>query len=304
MKSVNARPYRSADLTRLACGEWMSGEAEHAQPLAETLKGVDDMTVVALSRDVAVDVDGIRHDCGLPRSAPLGLVASWSSSGTYVKRTFCQRAFPESGATVSLSLAGLVPLSDVASAMTLETKVVLLKAPEAAEPLAPHVAGSILWSDEREVSLDEADSFFPMQVSDFGASISWAEPNSGWHLLWSSPDLERPFLGNVNLLINESRKSVVRSLSGVSGGVNSRSFAIRQAVYFDVARELILRGLRQTDFLERDGEYAEGTCGHVLNELIRTTFDGVTLESLCGLADSPELFSSTLQAKLAVFGDE
>jgi len=301
VKTVETLPFLTAAPERLSSEGWLLIAEEFSGPLPEKWTNLDDMSILTIRRDVLVDVDSLRIDCGLRPETGLALTASWGSTGTYIKRQLSSVSLPSSGHAVALRLAGEIPVCDVGSTLTIETKIILASSGDSGDALSATFAGSVLWLDRAKVFLDEADAFFPMQLSPFDEGSLLTEPLAGWRLLWMTNDFDRPFLGNVTLLINSLHPSVSRAVAG-HVSVQSRSHAIRQAVYFDVARELILRALRQHDFVERDGDYGEGTCGGVVTDLLRYIFPAEKLSSLSGMAETtPELFSSVLQARLAVF---
>ncbi|MGA4814640.1 hypothetical protein ACPA9J_01200 [Pseudomonas aeruginosa] len=93
--------------------------------------------------------------------------------------------------------------------------------------------------------------------------------------------LEQPFLGSVRLFINAAHLRVVRAVSG--DAPTAEASAIRSTIYFDVAKSLILGALASEEFLERHGDYGEGSCGSVIFTMIQMLFPGDGLSGLAGL---------------------
>lgn len=300
MKVAVAPPFRTADPGRVKCGPWMGPLEPEPVPLAEAITGLDYTSVLSIQRAVEIDIAGLLADCYLPSDAQLTLSASWMAGGTHLKRSLASIKLPVANAPVTLILGGNVPADAASGLLTLETKIALSVLMQNGNPLAARLPGSVVWIDAQSVSLDGATSFFPVQVADFGQA-AWSRPDAGWCLLGSPMDMQKPFLGSVKLLINSRH---VRIAQAVTGPASSReSQAIRSAIYFDVARSLILGALGDDEFIERDGDYPPESCGKVVNDLIRTMFPHDSLPGLRNAATAtPEQFGADLQAALRVFG--
>jgi hypothetical protein len=83
---------------------------------------------------------------------------------------------------------------------------------------------------------------------------------------------------------------------------NAEASAIRSSIYFDTAKALILGALASEDFAERDGDYAEGSCGRVIYVMIQMLFPGDGIRGLAAAASQrPDYFSTDLQGRLRLF---
>jgi hypothetical protein len=65
---------------------------------------------------------------------------------------------------------------------------------------------------------------------------------------------------------------VVRAVTGETP--SAEASAIRAAIYFDTAKALVLGALASEEFIERDGDYAEGSCGRIIYAMIQMLFPG------------------------------
>lgn len=302
MRSATAAPFLTADPARVAGGVWFRVLDPEPIELEDMVSGLDYLSVLELARHVSVDVSGIRADCRLANEIPLSISASWTASGTHLRRSLYSAPLPAGEPRAAFAISGAVPADAASGLLTIETKISLAQTASAPHPMAATQAGSVLWSDSQNVSLDGTASFFPMQLAKFDdPSATWAQPDAAWCLIWPSLELDRPFLGSVKLLVNSSHPSVAKAVAGVAG-TKKESHAIRAAIYFDVARSLMLGALNNPEFIECDGDYPRGSCGRAANDLLRVHFPSDSLASLRDTARSaPEFFSADLQSKLRLF---
>ncbi len=171
--------------------------------------------------------------------------------------------------------------------------------PLSSSPLSAQHAGAVLLQERQTIQLDTPHSLFPVEVVDFNHGY-WANPEAGWRLSWNVCALDQPFLGSVRLFINAAHPRVVHAVSGETP--NSEASAIRSAIYFDTARALVLGALANEDFLERDGDFAEGSCGRIIYAMIQMLFPGDGVAGLAAAANQrPDYFNTDLQARLRLF---
>lgn len=301
MKSVTAIPYCTATPSRVKCDHWLRLEDGEPAELEESIGGFDYTSTLAVQRRIEIDLAGLRSDCRLPEETPLALSVSWTSGGTHLRRPLCRTSLPTREQSTQIVVSGAIPADSASGRVTLDTKIVLASGVHPEVPLAAVLPGSVLWTESQSISLDGSTSFFPIQLANFAdESARWSQPDAAWCLLWPTLELDRPFLGSVKLLINSSHPRVASAVSGPARTKEAQ--AIRTAIYFDVARTLILGALNNQEFIDRDGEYPIATCGKAVNDLIRYHFPADKLASLRDTASSaPELFSADLQSKLRLF---
>jgi hypothetical protein len=198
-----------------------------------------------------------------------------------------------------VALAGEISGGEIAGMVHIDTTIVVARSNDQAGPLAARQAGSVLLHERQTIQLDSSASFFPVEIVDFSAG-HWANPDAGWRLSWNSFALEQPFLGSVRLFINASHTRVVHAVSGESP--TGDCIVIRSAIYFDVARTLVLGALGSDEFVERDGDYGDGSCGKVIYALIQMLFPGDALGGLASAAsERADHFNTDLQGRLRLF---
>ncbi|SIO28580.1 hypothetical protein [Paraburkholderia phenazinium] len=299
MKAATTMPYRSANAARIGGGPW---EVIAAGPPPAALSGpieIDYVSTIQVRRHLTVDTEGVRRDCGLPERLPLIVSAIWSSAGTFVKRCLAQIELGGQDAHQHIDLSGEIPGGEVAGTLQIETAIMLACDNAEAAALVAKYAGSVLVRDRHIVYLDESTSRFPVEIVDFSTGF-WANPEAGWRLSWNSLDMEAPFLRSVRLFVNATHLRVVHAVSVEPPSPEAK--AIRDAIYFDVARSLILGALGNDEFVSREGNYGNGSCGRAIYTLVQLLFPGDRLEGLKSAAEQrPEQFGSDLQGKLRVF---
>jgi hypothetical protein len=299
MKAAIAVPYKRAKSDRFTAGPWELWLAESPSPLPLVLSGLDYGSVLKLRREVIIDVPGLRSDCGLANDVRLLVAASWSSTGTSLRRSLVKADLSGDDDTCLVKLTGDISGGDIAGTLHIETSVILAHSQNSDEPLAARRAGSVLLHERQSVQMDPATSFFPVEVVDFRNGLL-GSPESGWRLSWNIFDLEQPFLGSVRLLINAAHPRVVGAVSGEAP--STEASAIRSAIYFDVARGLVLGALANEEFVGRNGDYVDGSCGRVVYTLIQMLFPGDALPGLAATASQrKDYFNTDLQGRLRIF---
>lgn len=299
MKATTTMPYRCANSSRLSGSSWEIVSTGAPGATASSPIEIDYLSTIQVRRHLSVDAEGVRRDCGLPAHMPLLVSASWSSAGTFVKRRLAQIELSGRDILQRFDLSGEIPGAEVAGTLQIETSIMLACDNAQAAALIANYAGSVLARDRHAVYLDESTSRFPVEIVDFNAGF-WANPEAGWRLSWNSLDMEAPFLRSIRLFVNAGHTRVVQAVSDEPPSPEAK--AIRDAIYFDVARSLILGALKNDEFVSRGGNYGDGTCGRAIYTLIQLLFPGDGLDGLKSAAEQrPEHFGSDLQGKLRVF---
>ncbi|HEX6705326.1 MAG TPA: hypothetical protein VF169_11250 [Albitalea sp.] len=299
MKSIVVSPFRTADTDRVTAAPWMTIADGSLIPLPQVVDGMDYTTTLELRREVRVDVDGIRADCGLPPGAELILSVSWHSAGTALRRPLFNSQLPVDSGSVGVSVAGQVAADAIAGHLTLRTRILLARALCHEEAMVARHAGSELWAENHRVALDSVTSLFPVELVDLSGAI-WAQPDAGWILSWNTYELDKPFLGSVRLYVNSNHAPVARAVVGPA--LTRDAAVLRQAIYFDVARSLILGALNDSEFIQRAEDYPPDSTGRVVRDMIQRLWRGETLAGLKNTAEtSPDHFNAELQARLEIF---
>lgn len=299
MRTATASPYRRAVAHRLTAGRWELLSADAATPLPLALPGLDYGSILRLRREVIIDAAGVRADCGLASDAPLLAAASWSSPGTMLRRSLTSTPVSEKDGVCIVELTGAIAGTDISTSLHIDTAVLAASRPASPAPLSPRHAGAVLLQERQTIQLDTPHSLFPIEVTDFSKGF-WANPEAGWRLSWNVRALDQPFLGSVRLFVNAAHPQVVHAVSGEAA--SAEASAIRSTIYFDTARALVLGALANEDFVERDGDYAEGSCGRIIYAMIQMLFPGDEAAGLAAAASQrPDYFNTDLQARLRLF---
>jgi hypothetical protein len=261
----------------------------------------DCSTDLLVRRTAAVDAKEVRRDCGFGRrdEVRFRLAATWRCGGNPLRRCLCTKEIAADTDRAELSLEGLIPGSELAEKLTLETLLVLVDA-SAPSPLSPSRPGSILWRDGKTVLLEGLASRFPIEVADFEAL--YQRPGAAWYLEWNCDDMTVPVRRGLRLLVNQRHPRVVLAATRPSASAESK--AIASAIYCDVARSLICGALRSEDFRQECSSYEDDSVGKAIYGLLRDYFPGrVPDEIYMEMLAEPEEFNASIQAAAGLFRD-
>jgi hypothetical protein len=299
MRPLFSVSFRRSTQDRVESAGWEIVENDVCSPLPTLLTTIDYSSTLRVRRELVIDVAGIRADCGIPENVPLLACATWHSNGTALKRTLCVYQLDAQATDQLVELGGQISCGDLAGSVDLVTSIIVATNSGVDIPLVARLAGSILFQDRQAIEFDDAASFFPVEVVDFESAHLHAD--AGWMLVWNVDDLDQPFLSAVRLYINATHTNVVRAVTG--SPPSPEAAAIRTAIYFDVAKSLILGALDNEDFVDRNGDYPKGSCGKAVYDLIRLQYSGDTLQQLVSARKRSDWFNAELQHKLRVFWD-
>ena len=121
------------------------------------------LTDITVEWVLDVDLEGLTKDCGLTAGARIGAMLAWRSERTNLR---------SNGPIINVvtgnnTLTALLPGSDLGRAVSVEARIVLLEADNAAERLAPRRAGSPLWNESHRIILEGSGGRFPTIATDF-----------------------------------------------------------------------------------------------------------------------------------------
>ncbi|ENC6369354.1 hypothetical protein ABKX81_000912 [Aeromonas veronii] len=299
MKTAITVPYKRASAQRLIAEGWEILTDKQYTLLPPILSGLDYSSFLTLRRKIILDVHGVRSDCGLAHDVSLLATASWSSPGTMLRRKLASTPIVDEDNPCIIELAGDVAYSNIAETLHIDTSILMVSRPKSSTQLTARHIGTVLLQERQTVHLDSSQSFFPVEVVDFSKGY-WANPEAGWRLSWNVFNLDQSFLGSVRLLINAAHPRVVHAVTGETP--NAEALAIRSAIYFDTAKALVNGALTSEEFLERNGDYADGSCGKVIYAMLHMLFPSDSIKGLAAAASQrPEQFSTDLQSRLRLF---
>lgn len=297
MPQVDSFPYLTFEAALVQPEEWYLGEDSQGRPMPDLLKDWDPLTDLPFSRTLTLDFPKIFAQCGLSPGSEIQVLASWYSPGTTLRECAAWVGFSHGTARRAVNLAFRVPGAKLAGTVELVTRVVLRKNGRKDDTLAPSRFGSILWQDEHTVRVEGFGARFPMEFADF--SELGYPPNAGWRLYWKK-DFQAQLMGSVCLLMNRQHER----LRGIASGAvhDAQAPAILETIHFAVARELIVGGLTNGEFVEERQEFPKGSIGEAIRLLIRRVFGNDSPEAVRQiLLNEPDRFDCQLQAALNLF---
>jgi len=256
----------------------------------------DPGATLRVTRAVEFDLASIRRSCKLPAGDRVAAVAQWHSLRTALRGSGKPVALGSTDREIEVSVE--VPAGLSGGMLVLRT-IVILDVAEQGErsPLAAGTRGAILWQDRQSVALEGKGARFPVEIRKFDGLYP---RGAGWVLDWRPGSLEALFMGSVRLLLNEGHTTVVEAATAANPAAAQK--LIVSAIYADVARSLMSGALRNPEFLASASDFAEGTVGQVVADLIASTFQGEDLETVRNRLESePELFAATVQERFGLF---
>ena len=302
MATVRVPTYLVAPASAMVAGPWLVRDGSDWVRLEEELKGFDPGGSIDLKRTVRFDQHRVRTACDLSADDVIGLVPLWSSRLTARKgagEAFQLRTSEPDGETdLALTLQG----GDLGGSLLLRTVLVLVRSAGEGRPLVAHVPGSILWEDlPHRVDLEGAGTRFPMEMRTFGQGNGFP-PRAAWYLDWDRGDLSLPVLGSVRLYLNQAHPRMAAVASGQS---DPELDGVREALGFDVVRQLIAGALADREFLADPDGFPAGSVGATVRLLCRgVLFPYSSVEELAHLALSrPSRFEADLQAAVSLYWD-
>jgi hypothetical protein len=297
MSRINVFPYLRAGEERVKVRSWQMITDKGPVPLENTVDHWDSATALQLGVEVEVDIDGVWADCDLHHDDTVRLGLVWRSPGTAMRGSgVCFDLAPgrvnSEAVVLDVSLEGGM----ISERVRLGVHLLLGNIGISSSPLAPHRAGSLLWSVEQEVLLEGQAARFPMEVIDF-ALHSWMPADAAWFLDWNPDDLNQTVLGSVRLFINSRNQAVAHAVTGT----DPVDMAIREAIRFDVARLMIEGILGNPEFISRTTIYDNASVGATMLRLVYLLFPGYSPDKLSREQQIPARFEGLLQERLKLF---
>jgi hypothetical protein len=244
---------------------------------------------------VTVDLDRVRHECGLDRSALVRLVATWQCAATSSRSVGAQLVVDRS-ATYPLTF-GVDP-RDVAGDVVL-TRLVLFEASSGSvDPLSAGRRGAVLWRESPRASTTIATyggTQLATEALDFGG-LDDTDSAAAWRLDTDLSDLHDTPMRALRLVVNSSHPTIERLLAGVD---DDETRSAQSVLRWDVARQLVEAALDHGVFVEGFGGFPDDSAGGVLETLFESCFPETTPRELQRMrVDAPAQFEALLQARL------
>jgi len=294
MSQINSLPYLTPRMDRIEVSDWYRLDGDESIPLGELLEDWDAAVDIHMKVAARIDLDGIYEDCQLSPDAQLRFAASWHSAGTGLRGKASAVDLNKSHHSVPLDIKVKVRGTDIAKTLNVALCLVLVSPGTPRSGLTPRLAGSILWQRNKHVLLEGESARFPVELVDFAAK-SWAVPsNAGWFLQWDPDDLSQTILGDIRLYLNANHAVVSKAINGKE----PEDHIVREMIFFDVARSLVVGALANDDFVQDASQYPNGTVGAAVRDILENRFQGRSFSSLRSQMQTRNLFEARLQEHL------
>ena len=298
MAIVTSYPYHQPRPERIQVVNWQVSPSVMEDGI--TLRDWDPSTPIEISCALVCDHAGILEDTRLAAGCEIGLALGWLSEGNGLRGcgpTLRLLASSEP-APVVLEL-GVPPGKPAARLRIVATACLLEEVPHGRAEASPHLAGSVLWRDQRVLCLEGTAARFPVEVADF-AQVGWLPANASWHLDWDPSAPGNLLLRSLRLRINSANQRVANAVASPRSR-DPETRAILSMIYHDVGRSLIEGMLQCAEFVEVRDPFERGTIGHHVAALLRRHFPGEAASSLAArLRTRPEEFRAELQSRLGL----
>ncbi len=300
MTKIKKPSYLKPIPERLHVLEWQRLLNEESLPLTTIVPDWDPLMPIHVIGRINLDVEGVFSDCQLSSDAVLRIGISWYSPGTGLRGVGDVKDLNGYSQRQNIILSANIAGTLLADRVILSADLVLLDAGTNSSRLAPRLPGTLLSSEKVTVLLEGEGARFPVELIHFAES-SWLPAHGGWYFDWNPHMLRQTVLGDVRLYLNADHTAVKRAVSEY----HSADRAIRETIFFDMARVMITGALRNSEFVESVDEYPDGSIGAAIRRLIRSLFPNETFESLESFyQQEPYRFECTLQEKLKLFQEK
>lgn len=298
MTVIRRPPYLTPSQDRLRIGDWSLVRDETTVPMEELLPDWDAAVNISAVIPVELDVQGIFQDCHLDKDARLRLASVWESQGTMLRGRGAVIDFDSEYPVEQIDLWLQVEGICLAKKLDLSVNLVLLYSGTNAHPLTPKIPGSILAQKTQTVLLEGEGARFPTEVINFAEGHYPSD--AGWALYWDPDDLHQTVLGDIRLYINMRHERIMRAVSQNL----PEDYGIREAIRLDLARTLIYGALNNPEFVENSDQFAQGTIGAAVRNMLRLYFPQISFTQLRDNSRQPQSFEPKLQEKFRSFWEE
>ncbi|RKR73490.1 hypothetical protein C8E83_0583 [Frondihabitans australicus] len=253
------KPFRIPFSETWRVGEWQLFRDGNWQALPDLLEDWDADTDLHVRQMIDVDREAVIEQSGLHPGAALVLTASWSSSSNQMTDLIDRVSVLERVVTLEATL----PSGRIGGVLTITTTLALGRSEDAGAVASAHEPGSVLLDSTTTLALEGDGAMFPVAVIDFAATPF--DVDSSWFLEVSS-DLDAPFLGVFQLLVNERDEELVRAITRPSSDAGDRQlvFGLEEGV----AGVLAEAALAMRTELRDGGTWEAGTVGSVLESML------------------------------------
>lgn len=282
---------------------WMIGDpGEPLVKAGDVLEGWDYERDLEINARFKPDIDAIAEalDFKTEDFALTVVLKAGTGAGTMPRRVERLAVASLSKDQSELDLCALIGSERLSGRLRVEVSILLESAPPAPGPLSPSHVGARLWSDRKDILLEDGgDSRFPIEVVSFDEVFpDPAIAAAPWFTHWRVGNLDGDFGGSVRVYVNADE--AVISERFINGDP-----ATLQAILADVMSQLIAAVVRMDDADELLSDNYEGSVGEQVRRWMDMAFPGRSARSILSVLDTtPGRFYSAILAAARVGGEE
>lgn len=240
-------------------GGWYLFREDAWQPLPDVLDDWDPDTDLHLRMTVEVERAAVAEQILMADDVPLVVTATWFSSSNQMTEII-SRVEVDSHV---VSLESTIPAARIGGVLSIVTTLSLARPATGASIASPREAGSVLLRAEQLVALQGDGAMFPVAIIDFAATPF--DVDASWMLEVSS-ELEAPFLGVFQLLVNSRDGDLVRAVT--RPGHDARLQHMLLDLEEGVAGVMAECALKASAELQAVDDWDVGTVGSVLSLML------------------------------------
>jgi hypothetical protein len=202
---MSAPPFFKPSPGRINVSAWKRSLGTDWIPLESALTDWNPGTSLDISRELSIDLSGLRAECGLPDRTPVRITVSWSSDASKMGGRVLLLELHEEGAP---RLLGTLDGMRIGGRVHLRTTVSACSGTWGVDG-APTSPGSVLFEDTHSISLGEDSGRFPVCVDDF--TNTPYDHDASWFFEIDSSDLSVPFIAGSVLHLNSRDEKLVNA---------------------------------------------------------------------------------------------
>ena len=259
-------------------GEWLDLDGFKLIENGILNKPWDPYSEISITRDISINGNLFLKSTYLEENDILRIRHCWLSSGASLKGAsdeyydFTIGQYEEKD-SIYFKIPLLIPGYKISNDLILKTIISLVNKKSHSNSSAL-ITGSILWQDETKVLTEGASPMFPSDIVSFGEKYE----NANWFL--EIGNLESTISAGMKLKINSNKKKYFEAISN--------NEHIKQQLYMDLARQIIVHCIQDDDFkkinqLDQFNKYETGTIGECALNIISSKMKDSTPSKLYNL---------------------
>jgi len=289
-----AFPFRTLQRDVVENGGWNFIDSNDLPvQLGNTLSGWDYLSRLELKRKLSIDFQEAAENLLIPaEELILKVIVSYGTGTGRVPRLRQYEQNKQLTLAESEAELTLKPESRLTSKrLSLETLIVLGKTPINCHDLAPSQPGSILWSDQLDVSMDSQRDRFPMEAVSFKKYYQGLDFEQAlWYLCWYDNDLHREVANGVRLYLNSDNLDFIEKIEQADP-------VLLQVILADVMHQICKRFLDSGSHVDWYSDASEFSLARQALSWIEMAFENQSLDTVRErMVKKPEFFTAALMS--------